>query len=301
MKHFLEINQLSLLAIQNIIARAMYFKQSKNFPKYPQYTLANLFYENSTRTRVSFEIAAKHLNVNVINIDIQNSSEKKGEVVEDTIQTLAAMGVNIFVIRHSQNGFLQAIAGALHNNERIINAGDGTNAHPSQAILDFMTIIEKKPDLSNLKIAIVGDILHSRVANSLQSICSLYQVKELVLVAPPILQPNSIQYGHKTSSLIDGISNADVIITLRMQKERFDQLTNLDIDQYHKDFGLTSKTIKHAKKDVMIMHPGPINRGVEIDSDIADGPNSCILNQVTNGIYTRMAIIESLINSYSED
>ncbi|OGV32349.1 MAG: aspartate carbamoyltransferase [Legionellales bacterium RIFCSPHIGHO2_12_FULL_35_11] len=295
MKHFLEISQLSQTLASDLMTRAIYFKKSNKFPQYPKNILANLFYENSTRTRVSFELAAKNLGIKAINLDLQFSSERKGEVVEDTIQNLAAMGVNIFVIRHKQSGFSQAMAGILKNNEHIINGGDGTHSHPSQAMLDFMTIMEAKPDLHNLKIAIVGDILHSRVANSLQSMCSLMRVGELVLVCPEQWQPKPVQYGRITTSLEDGITDADVVIALRVQRERLSDDTAINIQQYIESYSITTEKLKQAKRDVMIMHPGPINRGVEIDSDVADGPSSFILKQVKNGVFMRMAIIEALI------
>jgi aspartate carbamoyltransferase catalytic subunit len=296
-RHFLEINQLSYDAASQLISRALYFKNSSTYPCYKKNIMANLFYENSTRTRVSFELAANHLGISVVNLDLQSSSEKKGEVIEDTIQTLAAMGVNVFVIRHSQNGFLQAIAGSLENDEHIINAGDGTHAHPSQALLDFMTIVESKPNLDKLKIAIVGDILHSRVANSLQSMCALFGVGELILVGPEVWHPPSVQFGRVTTSLDEGLKSADVVIALRVQQERLTKDTALDLSSYHDSYALTTENLVKAKNDVMVMHPGPINRGVEIDSDVADGTHSYILNQVENGVYMRMAIIESLIKT----
>ncbi len=297
MKHFLEISQISYDFAMSLIDRAMSFKKMSKYPKYPDNNLANLFYENSTRTRVSFQLAANHLGINVVNLDLGCSSEKKGEAVEDTIHTLSAMGINLFVIRHSKNGFSQAIAGLLKGDSHIINAGDGTHSHPSQAFLDFMTIFEHKPDIKNLKIAIVGDILHSRFANSLQNLCALLGVKELSLVAPEMWHPASAQCGRLTTSLKDGLQDADVVIVLRVQHERLTEDTRLNLSDYHNNFALTSSSIKYAKPDAMIMHPGPINRGVEIDSDVADGASSFILKQVENGIYMRMAIIEALLNN----
>lgn len=296
MKHFLEISQLSSDLVKKFILRALEFKKTGQYPSYSNNILANLFYENSTRTRVSFMLAANNLRIASINLDLQHSSEKKGESFEDTILNLSAMGVNLFVIRHNQNGFSQALANSLLGDEHIINAGDGTHSHPSQAMLDFMTIFEHKKHLKDLKIAIVGNISHSRVANSLQSLSSLMEVGELALVAPEAWQPESTQYGYVTSSLKDGLADADVIITLRVQNERLLDNQKISVAAYHDNYGITSKTIKYAKKDVMIMHPGPINRGVEIDSDIADGENSFILQQAKNGVFMRMAILESLLS-----
>ncbi len=297
MKHFLEISQLSHLEITTLLQRALYFKNTLTYPCYSQSPVANLFYESSTRTRVSFELAAKHLSMPVINVDLQTSSECKGEVIEDTVKTLAAMGIKILIIRHGQEGLPQRLADMSYNSVHIINAGDGMHAHPSQAMLDLMTISEKKPDLSRLKIAIVGNIRHSRVANSLQHLCALMGVGELTLIAPAIWQPINVHYGQVTTSLQEGMVNADVIICLRVQRERLLTGEQLDIDSYRRDYAITSDRLKHAKADAMIMHPGPINRGIEIDDDIADGPQSFILQQVSNGVFMRMAILEHLNNS----
>lgn len=294
MKHFLEINQLSYEDIMSLMKRALQLKTMQVFPSYAC-RMANLFYENSTRTRVSFEIAAEHLGMRVVNFDLERSSEQKGEVIEDTIHTLSAMGVSIFAIRHRQNGLPQAIAGAFPKHVHVINAGDGTHAHPTQALLDMVTIYEQKSNLSQLKIAIVGDLLHSRVANSLQNICALLGVAELRLVAPQVFQPKVVQFGHVTNSLQEGLSDADVVIGLRIQRERLSQEAHMDIEAYRRDYALTTHSLSWAKPDVMVMHPGPMNRGVEIDSDLADGPRSFIFEQVKNGVFARMAVLERLI------
>lgn len=295
MNHFLEISQLSRQQIESLIQRAFSFKQQKNYPIYNQHTVANLFYENSTRTRVSFELAAQRLSMSVINLDLQNSSETKGEVIEDTIKTLAAMGINNFVIRHQQDGLQQDLARQLGNIVHIINAGDGVHAHPSQALLDIMTILEQKPHLEQLKIAMVGNIRHSRVANSFQCMCSKLGIGELVLVAPELWLPRTVHYGRVTTDLRDGLADADVIICLRVQRERLLASEHLDLDTYRHDYALTSKSLAYAKSDVMVMHPGPMNRGVEIDSDVADGTSSFVLQQVGNGVFARMAIFDALI------
>lgn len=297
MKHFLDINQLSYDQVMHLIERALYFKQSRSFPQYPSLSLANLFYENSTRTRISFELAAQNLGIRVVNVDLANSSEQKGEVIEDTIHTLSAMGISTFVIRHSQNGLPQAIAGAFLKQVHVINAGDGSHAHPTQALLDIMTIYEQHRDLSRLKIAIVGDLLHSRVANSLQNICALLGVGELRLVAPSVWQPKVVQCGHVTTSLEEGLTDADVVVCLRIQRERLSQSAHMDFDSYHRDYAITQKSLAWAKPEVMLMHPGPMNRGVEIDSDVADGPRSFIFEQVKNGVFARMAVLEAILNA----
>ncbi|KTD24703.1 aspartate carbamoyltransferase [Legionella lansingensis] len=294
MKHFLEISQLSRQEIDRLLHKALYFKSATLYPNYSQHTVANLFYENSTRTRVSFELAAKKLSMSVINLALQSSSEAKGEHIEDTLKTLAAMGINLFVIRHSQDGLQQTLARKIGDNVHIINAGDGKHAHPSQAMLDFMTIYEQKPDFEQLKIAIVGNIRHSRVANSLQCLCATMGVKELTLVAPEVWQPQQVHFGRVTSSLAEGLEAADVVICLRVQHERLQEHEALDLDVYRREFALTPTTLKYAKPDAMVMHPGPMNRGVEIDSEVADGVQSFILQQVTNGVFMRMAILEVL-------
>ncbi|ASQ45244.1 aspartate carbamoyltransferase catalytic subunit [Legionella clemsonensis] len=294
MKHFLEISQLTHQEINALLERALYFKNTPHYPDYSKHTVATLFYENSTRTRVSFELAAKKLAMTVVDLNLQTSSEVKGEAIEDTVATLAAMGIDLFVIRHSQNGLQQALANRFKDKVKIINAGDGQHAHPSQALLDFMTIYEQKPQFSALKIAIVGNIRHSRVANSLQCLCSTLGVKELALVAPEIWQPQRVHFGYVTDSLPKGLDGADVIICLRVQHERLQKNEHLDLHTYRQNFALTVKTLNYAKSDVMLLHPGPINRGVEIDSDVADGPQSFILQQVINGVFIRMAILDAL-------
>ena len=295
MKHFLEISQLSQAEITQLLDRARYFKQHVDYPRYDRFPVAHLFYEPSTRTRVSFELAAKHLGMPVVHLDLQSSSENKGEVVEDTLNTLKAMGIKVFVIRHRQEGLPSYLAEVGGDAIHVINAGDGTHAHPTQAMLDVMTILEKKPDLSCLKVAIVGNIKHSRVANSLRCLASILGVGELVLVAPKIWQPMNMGYGRLTDCLEDGISDADVVICLRVQQERLAMEEHLDLATYHRDYGLTSKTLAFAKPDAMVMHPGPINRGIEMDSQVADGPQSYILEQVKNGVFMRMAILEALV------
>ena len=300
MKHFLDISQLSRQQILALIHRAMQFKHLSAYPCFPEDTVAHLFYENSTRTRVSFELAAKRLSMSVVNLDLHVSSESKGEAIDDTVKTLAAMGIKYFVIRHTQEGLPQRLADTCGDDLHIINAGDGAHAHPSQAMLDLMTIMERKPDLSLLKIVIVGDIRHSRVANSLQCLFATLGVRELALVAPEAWQPSDVHYGRVTASLYDGITDADVVIGLRVQRERLLASEHLDLGSYRRDYALTSERLEYAKRDAIVMHPGPINRGIEIDSDVADGPQSSILEQVSNGVFMRMAILDTLAQRTSQ-
>ena len=198
-------------------------------------------------------------------------------------------------MRHKQDYLPQHLADALDSAVHVINAGDGVHAHPSQALLDVMTIIEQKPKLDTLKIAILGNIKHSRVAHSLQHICRLLGVGELVLVAPELWQPDAVHYGQVTADLASGLADADVVICLRVQRERLLENEHLDLAIYRRDYALTSKSLAFAKPDAMVMHPGPINRGIEIDSEVADGKQSFILRQVHNGVYARMAILDALI------
>lgn len=294
MKHFLEISQLSRPQIEHLLERAFHFKQSGQYPSLPHHTVANLFYENSTRTRVSFELAAHNLGMRVVNLDLQSSSETKGEVIEDTLQTLAAMGIKHFVIRHKQDGLQQQLASQLGDLVHIVNAGDGAHAHPSQALLDIMTIIEHKTQVEQLKIVVLGNIKHSRVANSFQYMCSALGVKELVFICPELWQPAKVHFGRVTDNLRESLADADVVMCLRVQRERLQETDQLDLDSYRKHFALTKESLSYARPDAIVMHPGPMNRGVEIDSEVADGAQSVILQQVTNGVYARMAILEAL-------
>ena len=295
MKHLLELSQLSYEDCQRLLNRAVYFKSQRQYPQLSGLSLANLFYEPSTRTRISFEMAAKNLGIRVVNMDFSQSSETKGETIEDTLQTLHAMGIQLFVMRHKQNGLPQLMSDACSSAMHIINAGDGTHEHPSQALLDMMTIMQYMPQLEKLKIAIVGDVLHSRVANSLQSLCALMKVRELVLVAPEIWHSTvRSSYGSITSSLRQGLQDADVVIALRVQKERLQINETMDLAAYHSEYAITQTSLAWAKPDAIVLHPGPLNRGIEIDSGVADGPRSRILEQVKNGVFIRMAILEAL-------
>ena len=295
MKHFLDVSSLSRDDIMRLVARANEFKTQSSYPAYPQIKLANLFYENSTRTRISFELAAKNLSMKVINFDGATSSASKGESIEDTLQTLVAMGIELFVIRHSQDGLPEYLAQRCPDGAHIINAGDGMHAHPSQAMLDLMTILDIKPQLQNLKIAIVGDVRHSRVAMSFQRLCAQLQIGELVFVTPEIWRPQDLTYASATSSLDEGILDADVVMCLRVQKERLQAEEGMDLATYHNQYGITQQRLNRMQPDVMILHPGPLNRGIEIDNFVADSKSSYILSQVHNGVFMRMAILESLL------
>lgn len=304
MKHFLDVDQLSSSLVFELVQRALFFKlssrnQEPNYPTYPGIVLLHVFYENSTRTQLSFDLAAKHLGLTVLSLDPKRSSESKGEAMQDMCQTFAAMGVRLMVMRHSENGALQQLSRVIPASLQLVNAGDGMHAHPTQAMLDMMTIIEHDLKPQDIKIAVVGNIRHSRVAQSLQRLCRVLNVGELMLIGPEAWLPKDIIYGEATSSLQDGLNDADVVMTLRVQHERFsgDDNDACDLTTYRENYAITSSTLLYAKPGALIMHPGPINRGVEIDGDVADGPQSCILQQVQNGVFMRMAILEWLIQT----
>ena len=292
--HFLNIENLSAEHIFEILDLADTIKPKSLEGK----TVASLFFEPSTRTKTTFELASKRLGADFINIDIANSSTSKGESILDMIKTLEAMQCNMFIVRHGTSGMPHYIAKEVGDKISIINAGDGTNAHPTQAMLDMYTIKKYKGEFKDLNVAIVGDILHSRVARSLIASLNILKVKNINIIGPKVLMPKNIAQLNVTyfDNLEEGINNTDVIIMLRLQKERMHEAL-ISIDDYYKEFGLTKIKIKNAKKDVIVMHPGPINRGIEIDSDVADGPNSVILDQVTAGISIRMAIISLILKN----
>jgi aspartate carbamoyltransferase catalytic subunit len=258
-------------------------------------TVVNAFYENSTRTKVSFEIAAKRLGADAINFTESNSSSKKGETLIDTIKNMETMKTDIFVLRHPNSG--SALFVAKNSNASIINAGDGANEHPTQTLLDLLTIREFKGDFKNLTVAIIGDIFHSRVARS-----NIYAMKTLginvKLFGNPMMFSNHLDIFECTicKNIEEAIEGSDVLIMLRVQLERQDgQPSFPSVREYSRYFGLTASKMKYAKKDVLVMHPGPINRGVELDSEVADNPNvSVILDQVESGAAIRMAILKIL-------
>ena len=261
-------------------------------------SVANLFFEPSTRTRNTFEIAAKRTSAKTINVDLENSATKKNETLMDTMHTLKAMQIDMFVIRHKQNGLPHRVAENIKG-VSILNAGDGINAHPTQALLDMLTIRQHKTSFEDLSVAIVGDIRHSRVARS-----GIQAMKTLGTTDIRLIAPETLHYKEETpglerfASLEQGIEGADVIISLRLQKERMIAADIPDEQTYFEGFGLTSDKLKHAKPDAIIMHPGPVNRGIELSSEVADGPQSVILQQVTNGIAVRMAVMEILAGAF---
>jgi len=300
-KDLLDLESLSKEEIELILTTAESFKevskrQIKKVPALRGKTLVNLFYEPSTRTRVSFEIAAKRLSLDVINISVETSSVRKGETLIDTGKNIGALKVDVIVVRHSSSGAAALLA--RHTNLSVVNAGDGWHEHPTQALLDIFTIKEKLHRIEGLNVTIVGDIAHSRVARS-----NIWGLKKLganvCLCAPEMLLPYEVEkFGVKvTTDLDEALKDADVVNVLRMQFERDIQSAFPNQLEYFKKYGITEERLKYAKKDIIVMHPGPINRGIEISSAVADGLNSVILEQVTNGIAVRMAVLFLVVSA----
>ena len=294
-KDLLGLEELTRSGIEFILSTAESFKEvsSREIKKVPALrgkTVVNLFYEPSTRTRVSFEVAAKRLSADVINIAAETSSVKKGETLIDTGRNIEALKADIIVMRHNYSGAPTLLA--RHLNISVVNAGDGWHEHPTQALLDIFTLKEKLGKIKGLKITIIGDIAHSRVARS--NIWGLTKLGAHVTVcAPPMLIPAGIkEMGAEVCDNIDeALVEADAVNVLRMQFERDEQNAFPKQMEYFKNFGVTEERLSKAKKNIIVMHPGPINRGIEMSSEVADGSNSVILEQVTNGIAVRMAVL----------
>lgn len=297
LRHFLGIEGLSrsiLLEILDTAARlSEQVQQEGKLTILSGKTIANLFFEPSTRTRTTFELAAKRLSADVLNVNISTSSTTKGETLIDMLQNLEAMYCDLFVIRHNESGTPHFMAQHIAPHVSIVNAGDGRHEHPTQAMLDMYTIRQFKPDFSQLKVAIVGDILHSRVARSQIHALTTLGVPEIRVVAPKTLMPIGVEsFGVKVfHQLQAGLRNVDVVMMLRLQRERMQSALLPSEHEYFQSYGLTEDLLEVTAPDAIVMHPGPINRGVEIDSVVADGPRSVILQQVSNGIAIRMAVM----------
>ncbi|MBI5675475.1 MAG: aspartate carbamoyltransferase catalytic subunit [Nitrospirae bacterium] len=294
-KDLLGIKELSADDIYHVLETSDGFmdvlrRDIKKVPPLRGKTVVSLFYEPSTRTRTSFTLAAKRLSADIVNFSLSSSSIVKGESIQDTALTIQALGADFVIIRHASSGVPHSLSRLL--NISVINAGDGANEHPTQALLDLFTIRAHKKKIEGLNVAIIGDIAHSRVAKS-----NIYALTKLganvKVICPPTLMPVEIgQLGVEVHhSIEDGIKKADVVMTLRLQLERQSKGFLPSLKEYFNLYGLTSERLKLAKKDAIVMHPGPMNRGVEIASDVADGPQSVILEQVTNGIAVRMAVL----------
>ncbi len=263
-------------------------------------TIANLFFEPSTRTRASFELAAKRLGADVLNLDVNTSSRKKGESILDTIYTLQAMQIDVFVIRDASAGIPAYIVGNVEPHVSILNAGEADVSHPTQGLLDLLTIRQRKGAFENLTVTIVGDIAHSRVARSAAEGLTTMGVGELRLVSPPSLAPDpaTVPQAIITDDLERGLRGTDVVMALRIQRERIADLQGIPgADEYYANFGISSERMKLAAADAIVMHPGPMNREVEIESGLADSPQSVVTRQVTNGVAVRMAVLAAVTES----
>ena len=307
LRHFLTLEGLSRQTLVEIMDAAESFisigeRRIRKVPILRGRTLVNLFFEDSTRTRTTFEIAAKRLSADVINLNSARLSTNKGERILDTIRTLEAMHTDIFVIRDNCSGTSHLIAKHVPSHVHIINAGDGRHAHPTQAMLDMFTIRQHKNDFSRLKVAIVGDILHSRVARSQIHALKILNVPDIRVIGPRTLLPTEINKMGVTSfyELDEGLEDVDIIMMLRLQLERMEGHLIPSAQEYFHCYGLTAARLQRAAPDALVMHPGPINRGVEIASEVADGSRSLILEQVTNGIAVRMSIMAKLITAHTD-
>jgi aspartate carbamoyltransferase catalytic subunit len=304
LRHFLSIEGLKRSLLVDILDLAESFagvteQAVKKVPLLRGKTIVNLFFEASTRTRVTFELAAKRLSADVLNINIDASSTVKGETLLDTLQNLEAMHCDMFVVRHADSGAAHFIAQHVLPHVHVINAGDGRHAHPTQAMLDMFTIRRVKGEFAPLTVAIVGDIMHSRVARSQINALTTLGVNEVRVIAPKTLIPKEVETlgVHVYHDLRQGLRDADVVIALRLQYERMQGAMLPSEHEYFQLYGLTEEKLALAKADAMVMHPGPINRGVEIASGVADGPRSVILQQVTHGIAVRMAVMAMAMGS----
>lgn len=299
LKHFLSLDGLPKEILTEILDTADSFlevgaRSVKKVPLLRGKTVCNVFFENSTRTRTTFELAAKRLSADVVTLHMSTSSTSKGETLTDTLHNLEAMSADMFVVRHSESGAAHFMAEHVCPHVAVINGGDGRHAHPTQGMLDMLTIRRHKGDFANLSVAIVGDIMHSRVARTDMLALETLGCKDIRVIGPNTLLPIGLteQYKVKTYSNMDeGIKGVDVVIMLRLQKERMHGGLLPSEGEYFKQYGLTERRLALAAPDAIVMHPGPINRGVEIESSVADCEQSVILNQVTYGIAVRMAVL----------
>jgi aspartate carbamoyltransferase catalytic subunit len=304
LRHFLSIDGLNRELLTGLLDTAESFRSAaengvRKLPLLRGKTVINLFFEHSTRTRTTFELAARRLSADVINIDVSTSSTSKGETLLDTLRTLEAMQCDLFVVRHHQSGAAHFFAEHSPEGVSVLNAGDGSHAHPTQAMLDAFTIRRHRPDFENLRILIVGDIKHSRVARSQIHAFSLLGAAEVRLVAPPTLMPLAVETMgvHVYPELDAALDGADVVMMLRVQHERMNGAFLPSRKEYFQRFGLTPRRLEIANPGCLVMHPGPMNRGVEIESSVADGANSVVLEQVSNGLAIRMAIMASTLGA----
>jgi aspartate carbamoyltransferase catalytic subunit len=302
LRHFLTIDGLNRDVLTQILDTAESFasvgsQTVKKVPLLRGKTIVNLFFEASTRTRTTFELAAKRLSADVLNMSISTSATVKGESLLDMLHNLEAMHCDMFVVRHATSGASEFIARHVAPHICVINGGDGCHAHPTQAMLDMFTIRRHKGDFTSLRVAIVGDIMHSRVARSQIHALTTLGVPEVRVVAPRTLIPKDVENMgvHVHHDIRQGLREVDVVIMLRLQRERMQGALLPSAHEYYQCYGLTADKLALANPDAIVMHPGPINRGVEIESAVADGPRSVILEQVTNGIAVRMAVMSMVL------
>ena len=301
LKHFLSVEGLSKQILTDILDTAESFtsvtdRSIKKVPILRGKTVANLFFEASTRTRATFELAAQRLSADILSLDIKTSSAVKGESLLDTLHNLEAMQIDMFIIRHQDSGSAHFFASHVRPGVSVLNAGDGQHAHPTQAMLDMFTIRRHKQQFEGLTVAIVGDIKHSRVARSQIHALNILNTGQVRVIAPPTLLPEhaetlGVQVYH---NLDEGLKDVDVVIMLRLQKERMTGALLPSEKEYFRQYGLSAERVKLAKPDAIIMHPGPANRGIEIESSVMDGQQSVILQQVTYGIAVRMAVMSMI-------
>ena len=308
LRHLLTIDGLNAETIIEILDTAESFisigqRHIRKVPLLHGRTVVNLFFEPSTRTRTTFEIAAKRLSADVINLNASRMSTSKGESVLDTVRTLEAMHTDMFVVRDGSSGTAHLIARHVPPHVHIINAGDGRHAHPTQAMLDMFTIRQHKGAFEQLRFAIVGDILHSRVARSQIHALNILGAREIRVIGPKTLLPTEIERLGVTAftNMDEGLRDIDVIMMLRLQLERMEGQLIPSSQEYFRLYGLTSERVARAAPDAVVMHPGPMNRGLEITSSVADGERSLILPQVTNGIAVRMSIMAKLMGPQSQN
>jgi aspartate carbamoyltransferase catalytic subunit len=304
LRHLLTLEGLPRAQLEALLERAQSFVRAPGERIAPSnvlrgVTVANLFTEPSTRTRVSFELAAKRLGAQVVNLEVQLSSRAKGESMLDTVYTLEALHADVLVIREAEVGVLGLVASHVGPHVSVLSAGEAHIAHPTQGLLDALTVRQRKHSFENLRIAIVGDIRHSRVARSAYHAFSALGVPELRIVAPPAFMPEADEFlgAARFGSLKTGLKDVDVVMMLRIQKERMTHAALPDGDRYFAKFGLTPERLALAKPDAIVMHPQPMNRGIEIASDVADGPQSVIRDQVRNGVAVRMAVLATVVGA----
>jgi len=301
LRHLISLDGLPRETLTALLDRAETYRRLPGQPAYEGrelagVTLANLFFEPSTRTRASFDLASRRLGAHVLNMDMQSSSRAKGETMLDTLYTLEAMNTDIFVIRDSEPGMPEFLIDHVAPHVSVISAGEAHLSHPTQGLLDVLTIRTHRRRFPGLKVAIVGDIKHSRVARSTARALQTLGATDLRLVAPQSLLPGEDEFtgAQRFTRIEDGIAAADVVMMLRIQKERMAQAASLDDAAYFREFGLNAARLRLASANVLVMHPGPMNRGVEISSEVADGPQSVIREQVNNGVAIRMAVLASI-------